>query len=81
MITNILATYSMMEVQWFGQLEFKVKLHPNDFIIKNIFSKVKAENLPSSNECINVGNRDSSFLSFIDYLPFYQSVRTVMEEA
>ena len=56
---------SMMEVQWFVELEFKVKLHLTYFIISKRFMKMKVKNLPSSNECINIGNRDSSFFSII----------------
>lgn len=61
MTTNTLATYSMIEVQGLGQFEFKMKLHPTDLIINKRFGKMKVKSLPCSNECINVGNRDSSF--------------------
>lgn len=51
----------MIKVHRFGQLELKVKLYPTDFIISKRFRKMKVKNLPCSSECVNVGNRDSSF--------------------
>ena len=69
MTINSLDTYSSMEVQWFVQLEFKVKLHLTYFIISKRFMRVKVKNLPSSNECINIRNRDSRFFSVIYWIP------------
>ena len=44
----------MIEVQGFGQLQFKMKLRPADFIIKKRFRKMKVKGLPCSNECIKL---------------------------
>lgn len=42
---------------------------------------MKVKNLPSSNDCIMLEIEIAILLTFMEYLPFYQLVRTLMKKA
>ena len=62
----------MMEVQWFVELEFKVKLHLTYFIISRRFMKmkVKTSQVQMSVSILEIETA-VFFLLFIEYLLFY----------